>query len=961
MQRDLARHAERMHEALAWLVEVGAAELDARAQVVGERAAARELAVALRRVVMRTFVRACAEARGMSVGGEAWPSEGLGWSLEPATMRALHERVAGALELASVPASAIGMLYETLLDHELRRSEGRWQLARWAGTRKGAGTFYTPLELAEPTIRRTLQPLTHERVAGAWRVRTPAAIVALRVCDPAIGSGAFAIAALRWLSAALLDALHVHGGERIEPCRAAGQIATTCLRGVDLDPLAVELARLALWLEAGDPTLPPNALDHALRCGNSLIGGSPTRLAAYPFEAWPLRSRRRELERMTWVQPAPTRAAFDAWCALWCWPADALALAPTPASLHAPTPEALVHVHALAAEHGFFHWSLEFPDVFRAGGFDAIIGNPPWDIQKPNSKEFFSSLDPSYRTLDKQAALARQAELFEQAPEREREWLDHQARFKALAQWCAHAFAHQGSADVNTYKLFVELGHGLLRPGGRLGLIVPSGIYSDKGTTALRRLLLDGCAWEWCFGFENHAGIFAIDGRFKFAAIVAQKGGRTQVLQAAFMRRSLAAWAAEPPSAITYSRDHITTFSPSSDALIELESERDLALLAKLYASGHTLGGSSAWGIEYAREFDMTNDSGLFVPWSTLAREGYVTDEYGHALAGAWRAWRGDPDILARAPELVLSRDHTRVISLDAITDVMLPLYQGIMIHQHDFAAKGREGNAWVSLAWPDKAILPQYWLARSHRRSIHELALGFRDIARTTDQRTMVAALLPGMPAGNKVPLLRSRTGLEPELAAVLNSFAFDWMQRIRQASSTLNHHVIADAPLPDPARLHARVGELAMRLGTAHLAFARTHLRRRPERPTRAWRSDWALAPAERLRLRVVLDVLVAAAYGLDADDLAHVLRECDDAKPSARMHPPKGFWRVDKELPPHERLPARVLAAFRELDALGPDALIGRCVGEPERAGDDELDASWAACARHAAQLERLGYSQ
>jgi hypothetical protein len=206
---------------------------------------------------------------------------------------------------------------------------------------------------------------------------------------------------------------------------------------------------------------------------------------------------------------ARVREAFDTWCALWFWPLEELAAAPAPATLLAPSDAARRVAARVRDEQRFFHWELTFPDVFRepGAGFDAVVGNPPWEIQKPSSKEFFSDRDPLYRSYGKQEALTRQRELFQNDAKIERDWLDYVGLFKdrgnfvryaaepfgdaedaggkpevALVarraaetkqlheKWAAerkkrsglsdpeHPFRHQGSADLNTYKMFVEAG-----------------------------------------------------------------------------------------------------------------------------------------------------------------------------------------------------------------------------------------------------------------------------------------------------------------------------------------------------------------------------------------------------------------------------------------------------------------------------------------------------------------------
>ncbi len=214
------------------------------------------------------------------------------------------------------------------------------------------------------------------------------------------------------------------------------------------------------------------------------------------------------------------KRAMNRWCAAWFWPAQQEP-ALTPSVWSSPTPAVDEIVDQLHGSRLFFHWEIEFPDVFRPDrrGFDAMLGNPPWEISKPNSKEFFSNEDPLYRTYAKQEALAIQRRLFATDSSIEDGWVRYQAGFKAMSNWVSASsepfavtpgrgreadllakswvelrrsrtgtadpeqpFRYQGSADLNTYKLFLEVAHHLLAPGGRLGFVVPSGIWRDAGS-----------------------------------------------------------------------------------------------------------------------------------------------------------------------------------------------------------------------------------------------------------------------------------------------------------------------------------------------------------------------------------------------------------------------------------------------------------------------------------------------
>jgi hypothetical protein len=841
---------------------------------------------------------------------------------------------------------------------------GEWYVVRWGGTRKGSGTFYTRPGLAVPTVQRTLRPLAYvppikndgspdlDATQAAWTPKTPEEILALKVCDPACGSGTFPVAALRFLTDALFASLHHHGrvsadgeravvrllqnvatnvgtaherlGQELLPCRPDDALFEPRLKailrrhvversiyGVDLDPLAVELCRLALWIETMDRTLPFSFLDHKVRCGNALVGAWFDQFQHYPAMAWknreggdknhtngvhfekdsrtkaikafvkekltpdlvdaivnqrrvllgtdpvrPLEVHAHSLATVTRLHELPVqdaaerariyqaelagssefcalKSAMDTWCACWFWPADELDAAPLPTNLAAPTTKTTIVAARVAARNRFFHWELEFPDVFRVAGsgFDAILGNPPWDIAKPNSKEFFSNIDPLYRSYGKQEALRFQTEYF--SNERvERDWLDHNANFRALSnavsysaspfgdpsdsescgdsfaivrgssnaaahtRWRAerskivgfadptHPFRHQGSADLNLYKLFLEQAHVLLRPGGRMGFIVPSGLYSDHGTGGLRQLFLDGCRWEWIFGFENRDKIFEIHSSFKFNPVVIEKRGKTEAIRTAFMRRKLEDWEHAEAMATSYTRAQVERFSPRSKAILEIQSPRDLEILEKIYANSVLLGDESpdGWGIKYATGFHMTNDSKLFPPRPKWEADGYRPDEYGRWLKGNWRPvgelWselglRPLPSGERRCAQppydvlpipradiplgILLSRDANAWIREDEIPDIHftdssgqpvvikigrgrkalefeargraigLSVREGRMIGQFDFSQKGwvsgkGRGAIWRDITWGDKRLEPQF-LMGSRTKELAEFA----------------------------------------------------------------------------------------------------------------------------------------------------------------------------------------------------------------------------------------------
>jgi hypothetical protein len=556
-----------------------------------------------------------------------------------------------------------------------------------------------------------------------------------------------------------------------------------------------------------------------------------------------------------------------------------------------------------------FHWELEFPDVFRepGAGFDAVVGNPPWEIQKPSSKEFFSDRDPLYRSYGKQEALTRQRELFQNDARIERDWLDYVSLFKdrgnfvryaaepfgdtedatgkpevALVarraaetkqlhrKWAAerkkrsrlsdpeHPFRFQGSADLNTYKMFVEAGHALLRAGGQLGMIAPSGLYTDKGSAELRRLLLERCRWRWLYGFEDRNKLFDIHRSFKFCVTIAEKGGATEAIQAAFMRHDLEDWA-EARGALAYPRERLRTTGLGIDAFFEVGGSTDLEVLGRVFASSAAVSSLTTDGCVFTREIDKTNDSKKLHPRSDLT------------------AWGLD----------VEGRDFRR------------PVDRAFLL-----------AEGWVPV-WEGKCCRFDEWIAEPSlfARAAEVLAylrggfpFGFRRIARNTDVRTLIGCIVPPMvPTTYTVEVARD---LETEgsmgLYGVMSSFVLDWVMRFQVSSSVALFNLHA---LPLPA--HPWIS-------------TRSTLSRVVRRLLQETDSG------KRRSARFAIDALVAEAYGLSGEELRWILRDCDHPrarladKAFCRRLDPKGFWRVDKDQDPELRHSVLSLAAFDDLAA-------------------------------------------
>src|SRR5690606_25055240 len=452
---------------------------------------------------------------------------------------------------------------------------------------------------------------------------------------------------------------------------------------------------------------------------------------------------------------------------------------------------------------------------------------------------------------------------FEASAAAHKKWLQQRKKHKGFAD-TAHPFLYQGSADLNTYKLFLELSHALLRKQGRLGMIVPSGIYTDKGTTDLRELFLAQCDWQWLFGFENREGIFDIHRSFKFCPLIVHKGGQTQAIRAAFMHRNVADWEQAERHVLAYPRARVEEFSPYSKAILEIRSEQDLRVLQKIYANGVLLGDQSenGWGIKYAREFDMTNDSKLFPPRPKWEEKGYRPDEYGHWLKGPWRDYAGPQHILEREPGLVLSRDGQQALRVDDIADVALPLYEGRMIGQFDFSEKGWVSGKGRSAVWRDipfeeKVIEPQYLMARTIALDNGMLS-GWKspalNIGGATNSRTVVTSLIREFPCNHALnPITFESAGRVFIAPAIMNSFLFDYDVRQRLGGLNLSFFILDESVFPRPQSLPALESSV-LALSACYEGAAAAWLKHSDVVRDKPWRKSWAVSPHERLRQRAL-----------------------------------------------------------------------------------------------------------
>lgn len=842
----------------------------------------------------------------------------LGWLRDQGSLARVNWKDMGPEELGSV--------YESLLELVPRVSgDGRRfsfaPVEESAGnTRKLTGSYYTPDELVQQLLDTALEPVIAARLASRPD-SAEAALLSLRVVDPACGSGHFLLAASRRLAGRLAQ-LRAEGTATADEYRhALRDVVNHCIHGVDRNPMALELARMALWLEAFTPDRALGFLDHHLACGDALLGlidlgvlrdgvpaaafkaltgddkaaakrlGALNRAGAKALEAVKKgqlaldfdtaglgqafadldqaddgavedveakRARFRHLESQ--ARKTPLAVAADLVMAAFLSPVSERTEALVPTSREVlwmldgsgVVPPALAAAaRSVCREASVLHWRLAFPQVFSTGGFDVVLGNPPWERIKLQEQEFFATRAPAIAEAPNKAArdvLIRELEAAEPGTP---EAALHSAFIAAKrAAEGASVFCHQdirypltGTGDVNTYALFAETALRIVAPGGRCGLVVPTGIATDDSTKAFFGHLSQGGRLVSLYDFENRDGIFpAVDSRQKFSLLTI--GAASQAEFAFF---------ATKVSDLQDSRRRFR-LGPADFALINpntltcpvFRSEMDAELTKKIYARVPVLIDESKgeegnpWGLSFTRLFDMSNDSHLF---ATAPGEGLV------------------------------------------------PLYEAKMIHQfdHRWASYGPDGAAAdvpdTDKADPDFEVTPRYWVPRSEVEERldakgwkHGWLMGWRDIARATDERTVIASLLPAVGVGNKIPLMLAHNVTAQQCAALLanlSSLTCDYAARQKVGGTTLNYFIYRQLPLLPPttyspddlAFLVPRVAELTCTSNSVS-AWA--------EELGAAAASRWD--PERRAALRAEIDAWFARRYGLRRDDLRFVLDPAD-----------------------------------------------------------------------------------
>lgn len=763
----------------------------------------------------------------------------------------------------------LGSVYESLLElhPEVNTAGALFSLLVAAGhERKETGSYYTPTSLVECLLDSALDPV----LAEAAKSRDPErAVLSLKVCDPAVGSGHFLIAAGHRIARRLASVRTGEAEASPDAVRhALRDVIGHCLYGVDMNPMAVELCKVNLWLEALEPGRPLSFLDHHIQCGNSLLGATPALLrAGIPDAAFdPIegddREYCRDLKRWNKTEREGHQNLFttepwerigdlaigmanlneiddsnlegvrekeqryaeivrsagyeqgnllaDAWCAAFVWPKTReahpisedlfRAIERNPMAVAEPVRK---QIRSFAEEYRFFHWHLAFPDVFRVppadqpvpegpgwnGGFDVLLGNPPWERIQPEALQFFAVAHPELLELKRKERTEAIERLAVSDPCLFAQWTQQRHQDLGTTRFLkdSERYPLSTTKNVNSYAVFAELTLHLIGNRGYVGLVLQSGVATDAINKMLFEHLVQGGALRSCYDFENRRGLFpGVDSRMKFCLLTLAGADVPRRPTTTFVFYALAVSDLnQPDRRVELSSDQLRLLAPNTGLCPTFRSRRDAELvLALLRRTSNWIidgePGRNDWAVTIRRIFSTSYDGGDFVNF----------------LDG-------------------FPRETVRVVE-DGSTYVRV--FEAKLIHQFDhrfatYASADTCRNVSIVDRGPDVFTIPRSWGSQKEleRRLAslgwnHAYLIGYRDVARAADERTAIAAILPRTITDDTIRVIASNADDVSAatscslLLSVFNSFVFDFGARNVVPSTHFSEYLAKQLPVPAP-----------------------------------------------------------------------------------------------------------------------------------------------------------------
>ncbi len=837
-----------------------------------------------------------------------------------------EDGVAGAVDFRSLSVREFGTIYEGLLESSLSvadqdltvDSKGAWVPAKpgdhilakasevyfhsASGERKATGSYYTPSFIVDHLVERSVEPALNDHLArvkalidAGDQAAAYRAFFDFRVADLAMGSAHFLVAAIDKIETVMRSFLLKPGNEidgvsaellRLEAAakealgkdeaayaeiERAGllrrQIARRCVYGLDINPMAVELSRLAIWIHTFVPGLPMSSLDHNLVCANSLTGIAtqdeglnallPERVrqgtsfvdsiveqalnearllleeVAFADEASKAEAKRAaEVAKQARELAQKSKIVFD------------LGVATRARVITSNTAMTMDGLVELTQTEGFSelieelrpaHMPYLFPEVFLRDhpGFDVLLGNPPWEELVIDKTRFWASKVPGLLSLPVQQRDLMISGFEQTKPQIFEEYLRRNQSLGKIRAILQSRFP-MGVGDADLYKAFGWVALELLsQRGGRLGFVLPKTAFSAAGMQDWRRALqARGSMLDLTYLVNTGKWIFNIHPQYAVALLVYQAGSESDLSLSGPIHSRLDFERLPSLEKVSLGRELLLKFTES--ASIPGVADQRTADVISLMRLSQSLSEFDGGSFRAVTDFHATNDRKFF---DHTVSEGGLPVLSGKSF-NHWTPETGENFAVAD-PEIAVPELNRKLLS-------QLRL----------------KSSAFYGLSLDED-------LGGKH--PIHRPRIAFRGLTNPTNSRTFIPALLPPMVVlTNIAPYFLSTAGSEKRealLLGVTSSLVFDWYAR-KFIETAVNFHLLNAFPIPrfESAQLESRIIAIAGRLAAVDARY-----------------SDWArevgvevgsvAGGVEKEELIAQLDGLVAAAYGLQANDLKHI----------------------------------------------------------------------------------------
>jgi hypothetical protein len=849
------------------------------------------------------------------------------------------ENLINKINYANLAIDELGSVYESLLDFEPKLANesikvgsrqinsGSFYLDDRGSDRKTSGSYYTDSRLVAQLVESTLVPVIENAIDSKnTQQEKEAALLELKVADLACGSGAFLCAASEKMGEYLAI---IRMGDEDRPTdqqlrEAKRDVLLHCIYGVDLNPMALELAKFSLWITASLPDMPLSFLDHKLKFGNSLIGAAPDLIKnGIPAEAYKevendnketskwLRDKVKKelvslakgsgvqstldlrvevlnstedihayLEMLNNEQETPEEVEAaeneyvlikkhlqhsvewrlaDAWTAsFFIEKTDLQKLYPTNETLYnlrngLPINETLINeIEQVRSQYHFFHYHLEFPEVFDNGGFDCILGNPPWEKIQPEQEQFFLSYYPEIALITDSTKRNDAIENLSVIDLTVYQlWSNYRNSVYRFSNYLITSgrFPLSAVGNRNLYRLFTDLALNVINSNGKVGYIVQSGIYADDMGKQFFEFLSINNFINSIFDFENTEKYFQIDSRMRYTLLTLGKNNKNPTIYGFLLRKIEDLL--DPNKKFNLSYDEIKLINPNTKNCPQFKSRYEADLILKLYSN----------------KFSK-------LLWLDDGFDNFKLDFTSEMIN------------ISRAPKkLFVDINESEMKS-------HIPVYEAKNINHFDHrfstftknqSRKDIEQGTAIDASLIDKVstkyeIQCRYYVPNEYYNSKNKLSyknnwyIGIRGIASSTNERTLICSIVPRVAISYSINLILPEDPIIGILlCSNLNSFILDFITRSKVSNNNISLFIIKQLPVIDYSLLSDKV-KIKIIDNTIKLSAT-----------SKSLEDLAALIPShnlaiynqnERFQLQCELDVIYAHLYGLNRKDMDYIM---------------------------------------------------------------------------------------